>query len=139
VRVLFDTDVVLDLLLDRQPFSEAAASLFSLVECGRIEGYLCATTVTTVHYLAGRAQNARAARQHLELLLSFLRVAAVDHDVLAAALGSRITDYEDAVLHEAAAAAGVQAIVTRNVRDFRRAAIPVYSPDELCRVLEATG
>jgi predicted nucleic acid-binding protein len=58
----FDTDVVLDLLLDRQPFSTPAADLFSRVERAEIRGYLCATTVTTVHYLAAKVIGTRRAR-----------------------------------------------------------------------------
>jgi predicted nucleic acid-binding protein len=53
VRVLVDTNVVLDVLLDRRPFSEAATQVFALIEESKIEGYLCATTVTTVDYLLG--------------------------------------------------------------------------------------
>jgi len=53
LRVLFDTNVILDLLLDREPFSQDAAGCLSMVESGEIEGWLCASTVTTLDYLIG--------------------------------------------------------------------------------------
>ena len=66
MKVLFDTNVVLDVLLDREPFASVAAQLLSLADKGRIQGVLCATTVTTIHYLAtkavGRRQAARRAQ-----------------------------------------------------------------------------
>lgn len=58
MKILFDTNVVLDVLMDREPFSDAAAELFTTVEDGSGIGYLCATTLTTVYYLAGKALGA---------------------------------------------------------------------------------
>ena len=62
MRVLLDTNVVLDLLLDRDPWSKTAAKLFSRVESGTLDGYLGATTVTTIYYLATKAVGAKTAR-----------------------------------------------------------------------------
>jgi len=56
VKVLFDTNIILDVLLNREPFVELSASLVSLVEAGEIKGYLCATTLTTIDYLISKSQ-----------------------------------------------------------------------------------
>ncbi len=136
MKVLFDTNVVLDLLLDREPFSTLAAQLFSRVEGGEVEGSICATTVTTVHYLARKAVGNRQARGEVQKLLDLFEVAPVDRTVLEGALTSKFADFEDAVLHQAALNAGVQGIVTRNIQDFKGAKIPVYSPEELARLLQ---
>ena len=77
--VLFDTDVILDLLLDREAFAEAATLVFSRVEKGDITGYVCATTMTTLHYLAAKALGAAKARKYIQRLLSLLEVAPRDH------------------------------------------------------------
>lgn len=138
MKVLFDTNVVLDLLLDREPFSDAAMHLISLVDAKRIDGMLCATTVTTIHYLATKAGNAKAAREHVGALLEIFEVAAVDETVLTSALDLGFSDYEDAVLHEAAMAAGISAIVTRNLDDFRKAVLPVFEPRELLAAVLAS-
>jgi len=137
VKVLFDTNVVLDLLLDREPFAEAAARLFFRVETGRLEGYLGATSVTTLHYLIGQAADQGKARDHVAQLLKLFQVAPVDRPVIEAALQSKLADFEDAVLHEAATRAGLQGIVTRNVKDFKAARLTIYTPDALLELLYA--
>ena len=131
MRVLFDTNVVLDLLLDREPFSETAASLFARVESGALLGLLGATTVTTIHYLATQAVGGRRSRRYIERLLDLFDIAPVDESVLRSALSSGIPDYEDAVLHSAARSAHADCIVTRNIKDFRRATLTVYTPEEM--------
>ena len=135
MKVLFDTDVTLDLLLDREPHSHAAALLFSRAERGEVEGLLCATTVTTLHYLLARALGKVRAKGRLKKLLSFLEVAPVDRQVIDQALEGRGRDFEDEVVSGAASAAGARAIITRNVRDFRRSDVPAYQPAEYLEVL----
>ena len=131
MKVLFDTNVVLDVLLARAPHADVAAQLFNLVDRGRIQGVLCATTITTIHYLATKAAGRRAAKKHIQELMTMFEIAPVDNEVLAQAIEIDLPDYEDAVLHEAARAAGVAGIVTRNAKDFRGAKLPVFSPKEL--------
>jgi predicted nucleic acid-binding protein len=126
---------VLDLLLEREPFAAAASELFSRVEAGEIEGCLCATTITTIHYLAARAVGARQALLAVRKLLAIFEIAPVNRPVLAGALESRLGDFADAVLQEAARQVSATAIVTRNPRDFRRAVLPTYSPAELVQAL----
>ncbi|MBW6469100.1 MAG: PIN domain-containing protein [Anaerosomatales bacterium] len=138
MRVLFDTNVVLDVLLDREPHAEIAAQLLSLVDSGRLDGVLCATTVTTIHYLASKATTPGEAARQVRELLAMFAVAPVDEGVLASALDLGLADYEDAVLHEAAAADGASAIVTRNGRDFMKATLPVFDPGELLAAVAAS-
>lgn len=130
MNVLFDTNVVLDVLLDRKPFVHDSAQVLALVERGAIIGSLCATTVTTLFYLCGRALDAQQARAQVGTLLQLFDIAPVNRLVLGDALAAAFADYEDAVLHEAARHAGCQAIVTRNVRDFSAASLPIYTPAE---------
>jgi predicted nucleic acid-binding protein len=137
LRVLFDTDVVLDLLLDRQPFSTPAADLFSRVERGEIRGFLCATTVTTIHYLAAKVIGTRRARAEVRRLLTLFDVAPVNRTVLEAALLGTFVDFEDDVIYEAARHVDVEAIVTRNTRDFKQSVIPIHQPSELLHILQA--
>ena len=131
MKVLFDTNVVLDVLLNREPHAEPAARLLSLVDTGELEGVICATTVTTVHYVACRARDDATARRCVEQVLHLFDVACVDRPVLLSALRLDFVDFEDAVLHEAALAAGATAIVTRNAKDFAGASLPVFDPSEL--------
>lgn len=137
MKVLFDTNVVLDVLLDREPHAEAASQLMSLVDKGRIEGVVCATTATTIHYLSAKAVGEKAAADHVRELLAIFDVACVDRDVLNSALDLGFADFEDAVVHESALDAGALAIVTRNGRDFKGSKIPVFDPVELLAAVVA--
>ena len=135
MKVLFDTNVVLDLLLDRAPFSEASARVLSRVEAGELVGYLCATTVTTIHYLASKPLGAQRAIAEVRKLLALFEIAPVNRPILENALDSGFSDFEDSVLHAAACLVGAEAIVTRNESDFSRSEIPVYSPEEMIQIL----
>ena len=139
MNVLFDTNVILDVLLEREPFVDAAAKLFALVDNGRIRGSVCATTVTTVFYIAAKDFGQRRARDQVHGLLGLFEVAPVGRDVLDGALDIDFSDYEDAVLHEAARAAGANAIVTRNRRDFANSAIPALDPEEMLAAVAASA
>ena len=137
MRVLVDTNVVLDVLLERRPFSEAAAQVFALVEESRIEGFLCATTLTTVDDLLGQALAPAKAREALQRLLNLFEIAPVNRPVLEQALRSGIADFEDAVLEQAGRLVAVDAITTRNVRDFGKSTITVFDPLELISTVKA--
>jgi predicted nucleic acid-binding protein len=137
LRILFDTNIVLDVLLDREPFSSAAAKLFSKVESGEISGYVCATTITTIHYLARKVIGADSAIEEINKLLKLFEVAPVNRAVLDSALSSDFQDFEDAVLHESATYREAQGIVTRDLAGFKGSKINVYSPEELLLLLES--
>lgn len=135
MKILFDTNVILDVLLDREPFSSTAAYLLSYAETGKIAGYLGATTITTIHYIARKAVGKEKALQEIDKLLRFLDIASIDKEVLKSAIKLDFKDFEDAVLHEAGKKSGVDFIVTRDRNDFQNATIPVFTADELLEKL----
>lgn len=137
MKILFDTNIVLDVLMDRQPYADAAVELFSKVEDGTVMGYLGATTITTVFYLAAKTVGAARAQAEIKKLLTLFEVAPVNRPVLEAALVADFKDFEDAVIHEAACHVGADAIVTRNQKDFKKSRIAVYTADEMARILTA--
>jgi predicted nucleic acid-binding protein len=139
VKVLFDTNVILDVLLEREPHVATAARLFSLVDNGDLEGSICATTATTVFYIAERSFGSKRAQVQVRDLLGLFDVAPVDRDVLARALALDFADFEDAVLHEAASAGGMSAIVTRDRQGFANATLPVFDPHELLAAVTAAA
>lgn len=138
MKLLFDTNVVLDLLMDREPFADAAAELFARVEAGSVIGCLCGTTITTVFYLVAKVLGHEKAKGEIAKLMALFEIAPVNRSVLETALASEFSDFEDAVLHEAARHFGADAIVTRNQRDFKNALISVYTPAELTGILSVT-
>lgn len=135
MKLLLDTNIVLDLLMDRMPFADAAAELFSKVEDGSATGYLCGTTITTVYYLMAKAVGTPRAQEEIKKLLTLFEVAPVNRPVLQSALTVGFVDFEDAVIHEAACHAGAEAIVTRNQKDFKKSKIPVYSAEDMVKIL----
>ncbi len=128
MKILLDTNVVLDLLLARDPFHQDALNLFGKIENRELTGFLCATTITTIDYLVSKHLNTAKARQSVTLLLELFEVAPVTKTVLQSALQIPYSDYEDAVLCQSARLAEADAIVTRNEKDFKNALIAVYSP-----------
>lgn len=130
MRVVVDTNIVLDVLLEREPFVNAAVDIFSLAEQSKVVAFLCATTITTVDYLLTRSLPVSAARDALRKLISIFEIAAVNRPVIERALGSKISDFEDAVLAEAGLMAGADSIVTRNTKDFAGSALKVFEPSE---------
>ena len=137
MKVLFDTNVLLDVLLDREPFATPSAAALSKAEAGELSGYMCATTVTTLFYLCRKAIGKDNALQALSTLLFFLDIAPVNRKVIETALTIDFTDFEDAVLNESAAFVSVDTIVTRNKQDFAHSLIAVYTPEELLNLLSS--
>ena len=135
MKILFDTNIILDVLLDRKPFSDLATALLSSVEKKELKGFLGTTTVTTIYYLATKVAGKKKADQEISKLLSIFQIAPVNKYVLDEAIKSKFNDFEDSVLHEAAKQVGVQGIVTRNPKNFKKATLSIYSPEELHKML----
>jgi len=129
--VLIDLNVILDVLQRREPFHAMSARALACAETGQVEGWVAAHSLTTLFYLLARPQSASHARVTLSELLSFLSVAAVDQAVIEQALNLPYQDFEDAVQMIAAVRAGVQYLITRNVRDYKAGPLPVLQPAEL--------
>ena len=136
MNILFDTNVILDVMLDRTPFSEPASQLMSLVERGEISGIICATTVTTIHYLSTKVLGKNKSQNQIKDLIALFEIASVNRTVIEDALKSRFTDFEDAVIYQAANHAAAEGIVTRDPKGFKQSKLPVYSPVELLKILQ---
>jgi predicted nucleic acid-binding protein len=135
-RVLVDTNVVLDVLLDRQPHAEASASVWEAVETGTSVGMLAAHAVTTIHYLVRKEKGNVKARRIVSAILRVFAVAAVDDAVLQEALQLPCSDFEDAVTAAAARLAGCECIVTRDPRGFRGSPIRCFTPEAVMSLLD---
>lgn len=136
MKVLFDTNIVLDVLLSREPYLNNAIALFDAVEKQVIQGYLCATTITTIDYLATKALGKAGSKIAVGKLLELFVIAEVNRSILVSALSSEFSDFEDAVLFHAGVDVGVNAVVTRNAKDFKTAKLPIYSPDDLLQRIQ---
>ena len=128
---MIDTDVSLNVLLREMPFAETSAKVFFLLERGYARGYATATTITNVFYIARKRQGREAALACVRSLLNTkgLDILGVDKAILADALESGMTDYEDAVQASAAKFEELDLIVTRNLRDFKESGIETVTPE----------
>lgn len=135
MRVLFDTNIVLDVMLDRKPFSNIASQLFSKVESGEIKGFLSATTITTIYYITMKVVGSRRANLEIGKLFKLFEIAPINRNILENATRLNFSDFEDAVLHEAARHVDANAIVSRDIKGFKQATIQTYTPEELFNML----
>jgi predicted nucleic acid-binding protein len=136
-RVLLDTNVVLDVLLDRQPYAEASALVWAAVEAGVAEGLLAAHAVTTIHYLVRKEKGNVKARRIVSAILRVFTVAAVDSAVVQEALELSCPDFEDAITAAAARSAGCECIVTRDPRGCRGSPLRALTPEAVLPLLVA--
>ncbi len=128
-RILFDVNVVLDVLLDRKPHAEASAAAWAAVETGMAEGLLAAHAVTTIHYLVRKETGVVKARGILSAILRVFGIAAVNSTVIQEALQLPCSDFEDAVTAAAARLATCDYIVTRDPKGFRGSTIRALTPE----------
>lgn len=128
-RALFDTNVLLDSALVRQPFSTMAAAAMNTVEQGQVEGLVSGHAVTTIWYVIERQLDAAQARRAVGHLLARFGVAAVTGEVLRMALAMPMPDFEDAVTAIAANEAGADLIVTRDAGGFAGSPVPAVLPE----------
>jgi predicted nucleic acid-binding protein len=134
VRVLIDTNIVLDFLLQREPFSQDAESLFQSIDAGQITGYVTATTLTDIFYISRKlTRSVEQARQAVSEILTAMVICPIDRAVLESAFNSGLVDFEDAVQIFGAVAQGLDAILTRDSKGFLSSPIPVMSVQELLR------
>lgn len=125
-----DTNILLDFLTDRKPFSEQAALLFQLAKNGQIKLHVAAISFNNIYYIVRQVQNHTKTIELLKSLAQLAEIIAVNDTVLKQALSSGFKDFEDAVQNFAAASiSDMEAIITRNQKDFKNSDLPVLSPE----------
>ena len=129
MNILIDTNVLLDIMLERQPFVVSAEKVFEEAKRKPINLFISATTITDLYYIMRKAKGRDQALALIEDLLQCAEVVSVDKAVIIHALHSGLPDFEDAVQEGTAKQANISMIVTRNERDFERSDLDIYSPE----------
>lgn len=127
--MLYDTNVLLDVILLRAPHAAASAAALDLAGTAVVRGFVAGHAVTTIAYLIQREKGQAAARNALAQLLSRLRVAPTTDSGVRLALAMGLGDFEDAVSVASAQEAGCDVIVTRNLQHFRSAPVRAVLPE----------
>jgi predicted nucleic acid-binding protein len=131
-KVLVDTNILIDLLADRQPFSKFAIEIFSLAQNNKVKLFTSSHSYATAHYLLKKYMSEADLRKALFSLLDFIELVPIDTAIIKKSLLSKHKDFEDAIqIFAASAVDRVDFIVTRNLKDFKDAGITVLPPDEL--------
>jgi predicted nucleic acid-binding protein len=135
-KVFVDTNIIIDLLADRKPYSKFAIEIFNQSEEKQLKLYTSSHSIATTHYLLKKHIEEKKLREILYNLLDFIQVIAVDLDTLKRGLKSKHKDFEDAIqIICAGSVEKMDCIVTRNIKDFRGSEIPVLTPDEFVKTL----
>ena len=134
--VLIDTDVLLDFYLDRKPFSEDSLQLLLKCEQKQFRAFITPVIVANTYYILRRHATHLYVVERLQILLDTISVIAMDQKQVLAALDSKFTDFEDALQYFSAVNSNkIDAIITRNIKDFKKSALPVFTPQEYLATL----
>jgi predicted nucleic acid-binding protein len=133
IKVFLDTNIIIDLIADRKPFSNHVIEIFKYAEENRIQLFTSSHSIATSHYILKKYVTEKELREILLTLITLLDVAPVDLDVLKKGLRSIHKDFEDAIqMICASSIPGINYIVTRNTKDFKTSELVVLTPDEMC-------
>ena len=130
--VFVDTDIVLDLLAQREPFYDAAARLFSLAETDAICLSVSSLTFANLFYILRKQVSARHAHEVLRDFKQLVTVLPVDDATIEQALNADFTDFENAIQYFSALSAGCSSLLTRNGRHYRKATISIFTAEAYC-------
>jgi len=135
MKLLLDINVLLDVLLQREPWAESAASLLTRIERGEAGGFVAGHTLTTIHYVLSRTRDRQLAAAAVTDLLRFLEVVPIEKVDFSQALVLPMDDFEDAVQAAAALKIGADYIVTRDEKGFGGLTIPSVNSGEILSLL----
>ncbi len=130
MRLLIDTDVILDVALGREPWASSSGRILDLCQAGGVEGFAAWHTISNVHYIISPKRKSRA-MGFMVGLLDFIRIAPVAHEDMLFALEQDLPDLEDAMQVAAAVACRASRIVTRNRKHYRKSIVPAVTPARL--------
>lgn len=131
-KIFVDTNIIIDLIANREPFSKYAIALFSEAEKKKVKLFTSSHAIATTHYLLKKYVEEKKLRQLLLSLTDYLHIISIDAELIKKGLKSKHRDFEDALqILCAGSIPKMDCIVTRNTKDFKDSDIPVISPDQL--------
>jgi predicted nucleic acid-binding protein len=130
--IFVDTNIIVDLIADRKPFSKFAIELFEKAERKEVKLFTSSHSIATTHYLLKKYLEEKQLRDVIYNVLAFVQIVAIDQDIIKKGLKSKHKDFEEAL--QMLCAYNIEKldyIVTRNIKDFKDSEIPAFPPDEL--------
>ena len=138
IRAILDTNVILDIALKRQPFFKHSSKIFDLIDDQLLEGYVTASSITDIYYIASKQKDKLQARAFLLHLIQVLEIIGVDKEIILTALESDVPDFEDAIQAFSAKTNLIDLIITRNIQDFSKSGLKVMDPQDFINHIESS-
>ena len=138
IKAYLDTNVIFDLLLEREPYVRETQALFRAFEANKAKAYVCALSFPNLHYLLRKKFGNPESVKALKNLSALVSILPVDGKTIALALESGFGDFEDAVQYFAALEGGMTSILTRDLKGFKKSKIQVYTPGEFLGMLASS-
>ena len=135
MKILLDTNIILDYALVRQPFYDLADRIFARIEQKQIIGYVSASTVSDLYYIMRKPRGKEWTLKFLKQLSNFCQIATIDSEMVNEALNRHYKDFEDDLQYYVAIYNNLDAIVTRNPEDFPANALKILTPEQLLKKL----
>jgi len=137
-KIFVDTNILIDLIAERKPFSKHAIEIFEQASENKIKLFASSHSIATTYYMLKKHIDEKDLRVIILELLDFVTVVAIDETIIKSGLRTKHKDYEDALQILAARTVDkIFCIVTRNIKDFKSSEIPVFSPDEVCEKIKS--
>ena len=133
MKLLIDTNVIIDYLADRASFAEHSEKIIELCADGEVKGFLSASSVTDIYYILRKTLGKQKAREGLRALLDAVNIADVGRKDLLGAMELEMADFEDALVSVCAKRNKAAYIVTRNVKDFSGSSVEAITPKDLLK------
>ena len=133
--LFIDTDVIIDFLIDRKPHSREAAVIFTLIEQKKLKGYTSSLTFSNLYYVLKKLESHSKVLNKLESLSNLINILKVEGQTIKSALASGFPDFEDSIQYFSAVdSKKIDAIITRNIKDYKKSEIPVLTPGDYLKM-----
>jgi predicted nucleic acid-binding protein len=137
-KLFVDSDVVIDFFTDREPHVNPASELFELNEQGSVKLYLSAVSINNIYYIVRRFLGHKKAIEIIESLTEMTEIISTTKAEILQALKNDFSDFEDSIQYSSAQnIKGLDAIITRNIKDYKNASIAVMTPLNFLKMMES--
>ncbi|RQW10750.1 PIN domain-containing protein [candidate division KSB1 bacterium] len=133
-KIFIDTDVILDLLLNRHPFSSSSMKLFTLVEEKDVAAYTSPVVLANIYDISAKLTDKKSALKHIRKLLTLMRIAVVNEKIMLLAANSSFKDFKDSIQYFSAKNERIGFFITRNKKDYKVTDLTVCTPEEYLTV-----
>jgi predicted nucleic acid-binding protein len=133
IKLFVDSDIILDLLAQREPHFIHAARLFTLIDQNKVAAYTSPLIFANLHYLLKKQSSNISALKNLRKLKTLINILTIDEKVIEQSLNSEFNDFEDAIQYFTAINNGISLIITRNKIDYKRSKIDILSAEEFLK------